>query len=222
MSKYQYDVIVIGSGPAGESAALNAGKNDLSVAVIEDRNLVGGGCTHKGTIPSKALRHNVKQLMRFNNNPMYRKVGDTRSLSYPELLSNATSVIAKQVAMRSKFYARNHIDLYMGSASFVDSHSLTVKMTDGSSKTLTAKDIIIATGSSPYHPEDIDFSYPHIFDSDTILEMDYTPAQNHYFWCRVLLAVNTPLFFRVWVLKLSWLILRKTYCHFSMMKFQMR
>ncbi len=67
MTAFDYDVLVIGSGPAGESAALNASKHNKSAAVIEDRAMVGGGCTHKGTIPSKALRHAVKQLMRWRS-----------------------------------------------------------------------------------------------------------------------------------------------------------
>jgi NAD(P) transhydrogenase len=177
MPDFDYDVLVIGSGPAGESAALNAGKNNLSVAVIEDRKLVGGSCTHKGTIPSKALRHTVKQLMRFNNNPLYRKVGDTRSLSFPELLNNASGVIAKQVAMRSKFYSRNNINLFSGHAEFVDDHTLSIQMQNGSKKSITGRDIVIATGSNPYHPADVDFSHPRVYDSDTILDMNYTPRK---------------------------------------------
>lgn len=177
MPNYDYDVLVIGSGPAGESAALNAGKNNLSVAVIENRELVGGSCTHKGTIPSKTLRHTVKQLMRFNNNSMYRKIGDTRQLSYPEVMANASQVVAQQVAMRSKYYSRNNINLFTGEAEFVDKHTLKVKKDDGSSHMLTAKKIVIATGSRPYHPADVDFSHPRVYDSDTILEMSYTPRK---------------------------------------------
>jgi NAD(P) transhydrogenase len=177
MPNFDYDVLVIGSGPAGESAAVNAGKNGLSVAVVENRALVGGSCTHKGTIPSKALRHTVKQFMSFNNNPLYRKVGDTRKLSYPELLNNASQVISKQVSMHSKYYSRNNINLFTGDAEFVDQHTLKIKIADGSSQLLTAKDIIIATGSSPYHPEDVDFTHSRVYDSDTILEMNYTPRK---------------------------------------------
>ncbi|WP_156490567.1 FAD-dependent oxidoreductase, partial [Oleiphilus sp. HI0086] len=68
MAEYHYDVVVIGAGPAGEGAALNAAKGHKMVAVIEDKPVVGGNCAHVGTIPSKALRHAVKQIITFNTN----------------------------------------------------------------------------------------------------------------------------------------------------------
>jgi NAD(P) transhydrogenase len=107
MAAYDFDVLVIGSGPAGESAALNAVKHGRTAAIIEDQALVGGRCTHKGTIPSKALRHAVKQLMRFNTNKLFRDIGHSRRVPYPTVLSAAASVIERQVEMRSKFYLRN-------------------------------------------------------------------------------------------------------------------
>lgn len=175
MKPVKYDVIVIGSGPAGESAALNATKHGRRAALIEDRPLVGGGCTHKGTIPSKALRHAVKQLMRFNSNTMFREIGDPRWLSYPRLLGTAENVIQKQVGMRTKFYARNRIDLYYGSARFTGPNTVAVALTEGVEELLEGDDIVIATGSSPYHPEDVDFNHPRVYDSDTILDMNHTP-----------------------------------------------
>jgi NAD(P) transhydrogenase len=177
MKKYDYDVLVIGSGPAGESAALNAAKHNKHAAVIEDRPLVGGGCTHKGTIPSKALRHAVKQLMRFNTGKLFREIGHTRQIPYPTALSAAAGVIEKQVEMRSKFYARNAIDLHLGKARFIDAHTVAVLQKDGSTERLSAQDIVIATGSRPYRPQDVDFDHPRIYDSDTILDLKHTPRK---------------------------------------------
>jgi NAD(P) transhydrogenase len=172
-----FDVLVIGSGPAGESAALNAAKHDKRAAVIEDRPLVGGGCVHRGTIPSKALRHAVKQLIRFNTGKLFREIGHSRQIPYPTALSVATGVIERQVDMRSKFYARNAIELHLGKASFIDAHTLAVRRPDGIIERLTGTDIVIASGSRPYQPDNVDFSHPRIYDSDTILDLQHTPRK---------------------------------------------
>ncbi|TQV81342.1 Si-specific NAD(P)(+) transhydrogenase [Exilibacterium tricleocarpae] len=172
---YNYDVLVVGSGPAGEGAAMASVKNGLRVAVVEDRPLVGGSCAHKGTIPSKALRHAVKQISRFNGNPLFRTVGDTRWLKFPQVLKAAVRVIPKQVALHSEFYARNRVKLYIGGARFVDAHTLELQLPDGGTETVTAANIIIATGSRPYHPDDVNFKNRRIYDSDTILDMQHTP-----------------------------------------------
>src|SRR3990167_1017390 len=81
MAKHSYDLIVIGSGPAGESAAMNAVKLGKKVAIICDKPMPGGNCTYLGTIPSKALRHGVKQLMQFKTNPMLREFGDASKVT---------------------------------------------------------------------------------------------------------------------------------------------
>ena len=175
MAVYDYDVIVIGSGPAGEGAAMNAAKKGRRVAVIESQDSVGGNCTHKGTIPSKALRHSVKQIIEFNTNPMFRDIGEPRWFSFPKVLKRAEKVIANQVMMRTNFYARNRIDLFFGQAEFEDRNTVLVKGTVKGDETLRAKNIIIATGSRPYTPPDIDFKHPRIYNSDTVLQLSHTP-----------------------------------------------
>lgn len=175
MAVYDYDVIVIGSGPAGEGAAMNAAKNGRRVAVVEEQDLVGGNCTHKGTIPSKALRHSVKQIMEFNTNPMFRDIGEPRWFSFPKVLKRAEKVISNQVVLRTNFYARNRIDVFFGRARFEDKSTITVSGTSKGTETLRAKNIIIATGSRPYCPSDIDFRHPRIYNSDTILKLSHTP-----------------------------------------------
>ena len=172
----QYDVLVIGSGPAGESAALNAVKHGQHVAIVEQQNWVGGACTHQGTIPSKALRHTVRQLMRFNRNPIFRDLGDPRTLSFPRVLGAADEVTRKQVAMRSKFYQRNRIEVIQGVARFQDQHTLVI-LKDGRERRVRAEHIVIATGSRPYRPANIDFSHARVYDSDTILAMKHTPRK---------------------------------------------
>ena len=152
MSLSEYDVVIIGSGPAGEGAAMNAAKHGKRVAVIESYDGVGGGCTHKGTIPSKALRHSVKQIIEFNTNPMFRDVGEPRWFSFPQVLKNAEQVIAKQVKLRTEFYSRNRVDLFFGQARFLDNNRIEVREAARGDKLLRAEHFIIATGSSPTSP----------------------------------------------------------------------
>ena len=175
MAAYEYDVVVIGSGPAGEGAAMNAAKKGRRVAVIEEQSTVGGNCTHKGTIPSKALRHSVKQIIEFNTNPMFRDIGEPRWFSFPKVLSRAEKVISNQVMLRTNFYARNRVDLFFGEAKMVSNSEVSIVGNNGSADTLKAKNIIIATGSSPYCPPDVDFNHPRIYNSDTILKLCHTP-----------------------------------------------
>lgn len=174
MAEYRYDVVVIGSGPAGEGAAMNASKHGKRVAVIEEKQVVGGNCTHLGTIPSKALRHSVKQIITFNTNTMFRDIGEPRWFSFPNVLKSAEKVISKQVKLRTQFYARNRIDLYNGRACFLDKNK--VEVCGGQSNdVLVAETVIIASGSRPYKPANVDFSHQRIYCSDSILTLNHTP-----------------------------------------------
>ena len=173
---YDYDAIVIGTGPGGEGSAMKLAKAGKRVAVIEKYRDIGGGCTHWGTIPSKALRHSVTQLIELKNNALFiNNYPQKQAFTFADVLRHTEQVISKQVKMRSGFYNRNNCSLHFGEASFIDKHTVQIKSSDGSVDIITAKDIIIATGSRPYHPEDIDFNSPNIYDSDTILSLDYHP-----------------------------------------------
>ncbi|EON93974.1 soluble pyridine nucleotide transhydrogenase [Marinobacter lipolyticus SM19] len=174
MAEHHYDVVVIGAGPSGEGAAMNATKHGKRVAIIEDKPTVGGNCTHWGTIPSKALRHSVKQIITFNTNQMFRDIGEPRWFSFPRVLQNAQKVIDKQVKLRTQFYARNRVDLINGRASFLDEHRIEVRGSK-SVETLHFKQAIIATGSRPYLPPDVNFRHHRIYNSDTILNLSHTP-----------------------------------------------
>ncbi len=123
----QFDVVVIGSGPAGEGAAMMAAKNHRSVALIERYFEVGGGCTHWGTIPSKALRHAVKILHDLRRNPLLREFRAASQLTYPQLLASASKVVEAQVASRRRFYERNRVPIFSGEAHFVDPHTFEVR-----------------------------------------------------------------------------------------------
>ncbi|HMW07438.1 MAG TPA: Si-specific NAD(P)(+) transhydrogenase [Leptospiraceae bacterium] len=173
MQNKKYDVIVIGTGPGGEGAAMKAVKAGKSVAVIEKYDRVGGGCSHWGTIPSKSLRHAAQQLVDFKSNPLFEKY--TNTIEYPHLVKTAESVINKQVKMRQSFYERNDIDIYYGHASYADAHTIEVRNNQHIIARLEADYFVIATGSRPYHPKDIDFTNQNVFDSDTILKLNHTP-----------------------------------------------
>ena len=177
MAVYNFDVVVLGTGPAGEGAAMNAVRSGRKIAVVDERPLVGGNCTHLGTIPSKALRHSVRQIMQYNTNPLFRQIGEPRWFSFQDVLKSAEKVIGKQVTSRTSYYARNRISTFFGTASFADEHCIEVVCLNGAVERLVAKQIIIATGSRPYRPADVDFNHPRIYDSDTILKLTHTPRR---------------------------------------------
>lgn len=162
----KYDIIVIGSGPGGEGAAMFCAKHGKSVAVCDEYSLVGGASTHKGTIPSKSLRH-ASQLLIDNNH--------FENATYQDLLTQTKQVIKEQVALRKSFYDRNDIDLLIGRASFKDKNTIEITEPTGLKKIYQADYFIIATGSRPYHPPDVDFTHPRILDSDRLLDLKDHP-----------------------------------------------
>jgi NAD(P) transhydrogenase len=171
----QYDVVVIGTGPAGEGAAMMLTKNHRKVAVVERYTEVGGGCTHWGTIPSKALRHAVKTLSDMRSNPMLRKLTSSLNVTLPQLLSTASGVIDAQVQMRRRFYDRNRVPVLEGAARFLDANTVEITPRVEAPYTVRADRFVIATGSRPYHPPGLDFSHPRVCDSDSILRCNFSP-----------------------------------------------
>lgn len=175
MAVYSYDLLIIGAGPAGEAAAMSAAKRDMSVGAVDALGMLGGNCTHKGTIPSKALRQAVKQVIRLRKGVLYRAIGQTSNFTYPQVLSSAMAVIPKQVEMHTAYFTKNRIAVHEGYAQFLSETEVDVTGPHGKHDRITAKNIVIATGSRPYQPENIDFSHPRVYDSDAILEMAHTP-----------------------------------------------
>jgi len=172
---FDYDVIIIGTGPGGEGASMELAKKDKKVAIIERYKDVGGGCTHWGTIPSKALRQSVSRLIDYNSNPLFRGHDKAKHLTFSDILSHSSAVIRKQVQLRSGFYDRNRVELLTGEASFIDANTIKIVKNDGSVEKLTAQRVVIATGSHPYRPDDINFKHPRVYDSDTILSLNHEP-----------------------------------------------
>ena len=156
---------------------MQSAKNGQRVAVVEKHAKIGGGCTHWATIPSKALRYSIFQLTEVRRHPLFRQAcGDTSvSLSFPELRGSAASIIEKQEEMRRGFYERNRVPILRGHARIIDRNQVEIASNDGATQRITARHIVIAVGSRPYHPDNVDFEHPRVFDSDTILDLSFTP-----------------------------------------------
>ncbi|CAM3912873.1 Si-specific NAD(P)(+) transhydrogenase [Vibrio aquimaris] len=170
-----FDVIVIGSGPGGEGAAMGLTKAGLNVAIVEKESSVGGGCTHWGTIPSKSLRHAVSRIIEFNNNPLFCHNNTSLHSTFSNILGHAKTVIDKQTRLRQGFYDRNQCSLIFGTARFTDKYTIAVAQADGTEELYSADRFIIATGSRPYQPKDVDFMHERIYDSDSILSLSHDP-----------------------------------------------
>jgi len=172
-----YDVIVIGSGPGGEGASMKLTKRGKRVAIIEMQDQVGGNCTHKGTIPSKALRHAIQLLADYRHHPLFEHTVEVMDVGWPDLLHTSEQVIHQQVSMRHRFYTRNRVDLYHGKARFIDPNTIQVRRPSGDLMTLQADHFVIATGSRPYRPSNVVFDGRRVVDSDTVLELKHTPRR---------------------------------------------
>jgi NAD(P) transhydrogenase len=174
-NREHFDAIVIGSGPAGEGAAMKLVKSGRRVAIVEAHGSVGGGCTHWGTIPSKALRHTIQLVADYRRDPVLRKLFGAAQVDYPQMLESATDVISEQVRTRTRHYTRNGVPVLHGRARFIDPQTVAVHHGEAT-RTFTADHFVLATGSRPYHPDDVDFAHPRVLDSDSVLRLGHSPA----------------------------------------------
>ncbi|SJM38143.1 Soluble pyridine nucleotide transhydrogenase [Psychrobacter pasteurii] len=172
--EFEYDAVVIGAGPAGEAAAMKLAKSGKKVVVVDARSQVGGNSAHVGTIPSKALRQSVFNLINYRRDPLFSQGLDYYQVPLNKVLTKARKVVRNQVDTHTRFYERNQIEVRNGWASFVDNHTLQIELTDGLGiETITFNKAIITVGSRPYRPDLLNFDHPRVFDSDKILQMDY-------------------------------------------------
>jgi len=171
----KYDLMVIGAGPAGWSAALQGAKLGLRVGVIEQSAMLGGACVQTGTLPSKTLRHTILQLMA-TRRAAHIGVHAThlRSLGIQDLMGPKSAVIAEHQRMIRAFFERNGVALLPGSASFAGPGRLRVASQCGE-QVYEARKVVIATGSRPRRPEDLPLDDRVLCDSDSILQLDAIP-----------------------------------------------
>ncbi len=173
---YDYDVIVIGSGPAGQKSAVQSAKLKKQVALIERDRFLGGSCVHRGTIPSKTLRENALRITHLRANA--RLSTDfifSHKLEMSILIDRLDDVIKAHDQYMEKQIKRNNIDRIHGRAAFKSEHEIEISPVRGSSKVISGEKIVIATGSSPRTPHNIAIDHEHIYDSDSILSMLYLP-----------------------------------------------
>lgn len=170
-----YDLVVVGSGPAGQKAAIQGAKAGKSVAIIELDRELGGACVHRGTIPSKTLRENALRVKNMRLNAELAQFELAEDVELVTLIDRLDDVLdAHDHYMRNQI-ERNQVDLLHGKASFVSSKEIEIKSVRGESRKIHFQKMVIASGSIPRHPGNIAIDHEHIFDSDSILSMLYLP-----------------------------------------------
>jgi NAD(P) transhydrogenase len=178
MEPHSFDLVVIGGGPAGSSGAVTASIFGKRVALIEKETKVGGAGLNTGTIPSKALRESALLLSGWRARKLLGvEVTLRRESTVPELAYHADQV---REALRSQVRSRlgeRGVEVFHGTASFADSHTIRIVDQEGHETWLNGKMILVATGSSPVRPPEFPFEHPRVHDSDQILEITTLPKK---------------------------------------------
>ena len=176
MSDYDYDVLVLGSGPGGQKAAIAAAKLGRRAAIVERKTMVGGVCINTGTIPSKTLREAVLYLTGLNMRELYGQNYRVKDdITVADLLGRTQHVIGRETeVIRSQLF-RNGVDLIPGTARFTDPHTVSVVGDKDAERIVTGEKVVIATGTHPARPANVDFDDDRILDSDGILHLDHIP-----------------------------------------------
>ncbi len=174
----EYDLVVIGSGPGGQKAAIAAAKLGKSVAVIERGHMLGGVCVNTGTIPSKTLREAVLYLTGMSQRELYGASYRVKDKITPaDLLARTRHVISKEIEVVRSQLMRNGVELYTGHGRFVTDHSLVVEDPNRAERIeVRARYIVIATGTKPARPAGVEFDENRVLDSDGILDLKSIPT----------------------------------------------
>ncbi|MCS7032597.1 MAG: Si-specific NAD(P)(+) transhydrogenase [Phycisphaerae bacterium] len=179
MSHAAYDLVVIGSGPAGQKAALCAAKLGRRVAIIDRREMIGGVCIHTGTIPSKAIREAVLHLTAFNERRMY---GDgyavKHDITMADLLYRCHHVVRNETDVIHSQMRRNGVSVFYGTATFVSPHTVNVTRHErGTEGTLEihGQNFLIAVGTEPARPSTVPFTPERVIDSNELLTLRELP-----------------------------------------------
>jgi NAD(P) transhydrogenase len=175
---HEFELLVVGSGPGGQRAAIAAAKLGRRVALVDRKGMVGGVCVNTGTIPSKTLREAVLYLTGTNQRELYGESYQVKDdITISDLTARTHHVIAREADVVRTQLHRNHVRFYQGTASFVDPHTMVV--TDGPQADelhLSAERIVLATGTRPARPDAVEFDEKRIVDSDGVLDLDHLPG----------------------------------------------
>ena len=172
---HSFDIIIIGSGPGGQKAAIQAAKAGKRVAVIEKGIDVGGECLFHGTIPSKTFREAALNVSNIRRNSRAFEFELTKDLELRSLIMRLDSVLDTHKVSIYRQFTRNDVKLIHGKGKILAPNCVEVLQIDGTLLTLHTEYIIIATGSRPRQPDNIAIDHEHILDSDSILSMIYLP-----------------------------------------------
>jgi NAD(P) transhydrogenase len=173
---YDFDVLVLGSGPSGQKAAIAASKLGRKVGVIDRRSMIGGVCINTGTIPSKTLREAVLYLTGLSQRDMYGQSYRVKDeVTVEDLSARTQHVISRQIDVIRSQLARNRVAVINGTGRFADPHTISVDDGTGRESKVSAEKIIIAAGTRPARPESVDFDDKTIVDSDGVLNLERVP-----------------------------------------------
>ena len=176
MAAYDYDLVVIGSGPAGQRAAIQAAKLEKRVAVVEKKTVLGGVCINTGTIPSKTLREAVLYLSGYRERGIYGASYTVKqNITMQDLMVRTDTVIRHEIDVVRHQLLRNRAELLVGAASFMDANTLHLDVPNGHGSTITSDKIMIAVGTAATKDDHIPFDGIEIFTSDEIMSMDKLP-----------------------------------------------
>ena len=171
-----YDLIIIGSGPAGRAAAIQAGKLKRKVLVVDRKDRLGGVSVHTGTIPSKTLRETVLNLSGYRERSFYgRSYRVKDNIDAGDLKARLHMTLDHEVDVLEHQFNRNHVDTLLGMAKFVGPNEIEVATEAGDTSRITGDKFLIATGTKTYRPDYVPFNGRTVVDSDEFLEMFEIP-----------------------------------------------
>lgn len=177
MSVQEFDIVVIGGGPAGHKAAVQAGKAGRNVLLIDRQKMLGGECVHRGTIPSKTLHDAASGYLHLKNHSARLFDVEVRSgLRVDTLMERLDTVRDSQARVMSEQLKRNGIERWHGRARFVNDHELIVEGSHRHETRIRGEHILVATGSRPRVPDNVPIDHEHILDSDSLLSLIYLPT----------------------------------------------